>query len=73
MPKTATEEALEALIKGATGPAKTQGIINNLNSLVKKKKPVPVVEQVAVQAESSGTKRKAEDAPGQTDEKKSKN
>lgn len=59
-PKTESELTLEAFIRDATGPGKTQGIINNLNSLVKRKKPVavPVVE---AEASGSGLKRKAED------------
>jgi hypothetical protein len=67
---------LADLIKGATGPAKVQGIINDLTSLVKRKKVVPDATSAAsTVAESNGSKRKAqhiEEEIGQSEEKKSK-
>ncbi|KAL8280950.1 hypothetical protein RQP46_006629 [Phenoliferia psychrophenolica] len=66
-PQTEAEKALEAVIRNATGP-KAAGIVNNLNSLVKKKKPVPVQDG----ASGSGEKRKADEASAQGDEKKAK-
>lgn len=75
-PQTDKEKALQALILNATGPNKTAGIVNNLNSLVKRKKPVAApVEAIAeesVAEESNGKgKRKAEDQ-GENEEKKVK-
>lgn len=74
-PKSATDLALDAFL--ATAAAKgisTSGVINNLNSLVKKKKAVvaPAVEDEGnVEASGSGSKRKGDEVDG-SEEKKSK-
>lgn len=83
-PKTDAEQALEAMIRSATGPAQTKGLVNNLNSLVKKKKPAAPPPVIAANGSESGSgstsveesaaagKRKAEEAQGQGEEKKAK-
>ena len=70
-PKSATDLALDAFL--ATAAAKgipTSGVINNLNSLVKKKKAAVVAPEVNAEASGSGSKRKGDDVEGS--EKKSK-
>lgn len=56
-PKTDKDLALEAFLLHAVSPSKTKGIVNNLNSLVKKKKVVAV----PVDSENGELKRKAEE------------
>lgn len=58
-PLDPTEAALADLIKGATGTGKAQGIINNLNSLVKRKKTAPTTEES--ESNATGTKRKVDE------------
>ena len=74
-PKTEAEKTMEALILKAAGPVKAAGIVNNLNSFVKKKKPTPVPvasgSGSAAVSGSGGEKRKAEES-NQGEDKKAK-
>ena len=70
-PKTESEKRLDELLKGAAD-AKASGVVNNLNSLVKKKKKV--VDTVEEVVEEGKGKRKADEpvAEGSSEEKRAK-
>ncbi|KAK4701015.1 HAT1-interacting factor 1, partial [Phenoliferia sp. Uapishka_3] len=75
-PKTESEKTLEALIGGVASRAGASGVVNNLNSLVKRKKPstVPAPDIVKSEESNGGVKRKAEEPPveGEAMDKKAK-
>lgn len=86
-PKTDAEKRLDELLKGAAANGSASGVVNNLNSLVKKKKVKPSEDKPVIELQAEVVapppdhapeedltvgKRKAEDALEGDDEKKAK-